>query len=49
MYLMCGQMLSDAGKSDARAWLEAGVTVARAKRDTHALGEIEAALDALAD
>jgi predicted Zn-dependent protease len=47
MYLMCGQMLADAGKSDARGWLEAGVTVARAKRDTHALGEIEAALDAL--
>jgi predicted Zn-dependent protease len=47
MYLMCGQMLADAGRTDARAWLEAGVTVARAKRDTHALGEIEAALDAL--
>ncbi len=48
MFLMCGQMLADAGRADAaRTWLEAGVTVARAKRDTHALGEIEAALEAL--
>jgi predicted Zn-dependent protease len=48
MYLMCGQMLADAGRAEAREWLEAGVSAARAKRDTHALGEIEAALDALA-
>jgi hypothetical protein len=45
---MCGQMLADAGRAEAREWLEAGVSAARAKRDTHALGEIEAALDALA-
>jgi predicted Zn-dependent protease len=48
MYLMCGQMLADAGRPTAREWLEAGVAAARAKRDSHALGELEAALDALA-
>ncbi len=47
MYLMCGQMLADAGRAEARAWLEAGITVATAKRDSHALGELESALDAL--
>ena len=47
MYLMCGQMLADAGRPEARAWLEEGVKVATAKRDTHALGELESALDAL--
>ena len=47
MYLMCGQMLADAGRADAREWLEAGLNVAAAKRDTHALGELEAALEAL--
>jgi predicted Zn-dependent protease len=49
MYLMCGQMLIDAGRAGAREWLEAGVAAARAKRDTHALGELEAALDALGE
>jgi hypothetical protein len=44
---MCGQMLADAGRPEAREWLEAGVKTATAKRDTHALGELEAALDAL--
>jgi predicted Zn-dependent protease len=47
MFLMCGQMLADAGRSEAREWLESGVKVATAKRDSHALGELEAALDAL--
>ena len=47
MFLMCGQMLADAGRSEAREWLEAGVKAATAKRDSHALGELEAALDAL--
>jgi predicted Zn-dependent protease len=47
MYLMCGQMLMDAERDGARAWLEAGIEVAKAKRDTHALGELEAALDSL--
>lgn len=48
MYLMCGQMLADAGRAEAREWLEAGVTAAKAKRDSHALGELEAALEGLA-
>jgi predicted Zn-dependent protease len=48
MYLICGQMLADTGRTaDAREWLEAGVAAAKAKRDTHALGELEAALEAL--
>jgi len=48
MYLMCGQMLEQMGRAgDAREWLEAGIDAARAKRDTHALGELEAALAAL--
>ncbi len=48
MYLMCGQMLEKiARKDEARDWLEAGITVARKKGDTHALGELESALAAL--
>jgi len=47
MYLMCGQMLADAGRAEAREWLEAGIAAAKAKRDSHALGELEAALDSL--
>jgi predicted Zn-dependent protease len=47
MFLMCGQMLADVGRAEAREWLEAGVKAATAKRDTHALGELEAALDSL--
>jgi predicted Zn-dependent protease len=50
MYLMCGQMLEKLGrKDDARAWLEAGVEVAKKKRDSHALSELESALTALSD
>jgi len=45
MYLMAGQALIDASRpTEARAWLEAGIEAARAKRDTHALGELESAL-----
>lgn len=45
MYLMCGQMLQGMNRLDeAREWLGAGVVVARKKGDTHALGELEAAL-----
>ncbi len=48
MYLMCGTMLSEAGRaSDAREWLEAGRIEARARGNAHALGEIESALAAL--
>ena len=48
MYLMCGQMLSEANrKGEAREWLESGITAARAKGDSHALGELESALSTL--
>jgi predicted Zn-dependent protease len=48
MYLMCGQMLEGIGRADdAREWIEAGMTAARAKGDSHALGELESALAAL--
>jgi predicted Zn-dependent protease len=47
-YLMCGQLLEKAGrKDDARSWLEAGITAARAARDMHAAGELESALAGL--
>ena len=46
MYLMCGTMLSSAGrKSEGREWLEAGVEKARLKGDSHALSELEEALN----
>ncbi len=49
MYLMCGQMLEKLGRAkDAKDWLEAGIAAARTKGDTHALGELEGALAALA-
>ena len=45
MYLMCGSMLLKAGRADAGSeWLGEGLTVARAKGDAHALGELETAL-----
>ena len=48
MYLMCGQMLAELSRTeDAREWFEAGVAAARAKRDSHALSELEGALAAL--
>jgi predicted Zn-dependent protease len=48
MYLMAGQTLIDANRPDeARAWLEAGITAAKAKHDSHALGELESALASL--
>jgi predicted Zn-dependent protease len=48
MYLICAQMLERMGQKDeARAWCEAGISAARAKGDTHAVSEIEAALAAL--
>ena len=48
MYLMCAQMLEKIErKEEARDWIEAGMTAARAKGDTHALGELESALAAL--
>jgi tetratricopeptide (TPR) repeat protein len=48
MYLMCGQMLEKIGRiGEARAWLSAGIEVARSKGDAHALSELEGALGAL--
>jgi len=47
-YLMCGQMLEKiARKDDARGWLEAGIEVAKKKRDGHAQSELESALGTL--
>lgn len=47
-YLMAAQVLQELGRlSDARAWLTAGIDVARAARDGHSLGELEGALAAL--
>lgn len=47
-YLMAGQMLSELGRKDeARSVLEAGITAARAARDSHAAGELESALAGL--
>lgn len=48
MYLMCGQMLEKAGRGDeAREWLEAGIVAATKGGDSHARGELEAALGTL--
>lgn len=48
MYLMAGQTLIDAGRSEeAGEWLRAGIEVANAKHDSHALGELESALASL--
>ncbi|MGA2450857.1 MAG: tetratricopeptide repeat protein [Polyangiaceae bacterium] len=42
MYLMCGLMLDQVGKADeAREWLDAGIEVARAHGDAHAVTELE--------
>jgi predicted Zn-dependent protease len=48
MYLMCGQMLEGIGRKDeAREWMEAGIAAAKAKGDSHAVGELESALATL--
>lgn len=48
MYLMAGQMLTEvASRTEARAWLEQGVALARSKGDQKALGELEDALAGL--
>lgn len=45
MYLMAGQTSLDAGRSEeARRWLEAGIALAKAQSNGHALGELESAL-----
>ena len=48
LYLMCGQMLEGIQRpEEARTWLEAGIEQAKKKGDSHALGELQSALDAL--
>jgi predicted Zn-dependent protease len=48
MYLMCGQMLEKAGRTDeAREWLEAGIAAATKAGDGHAKSELEGALSTL--
>ena len=48
MYLMCGQMLDEAGRKDeAREWLESGLARAKESGDSHAASEIESALSLL--
>lgn len=45
MYLMAGQLLLEAERADeARAWLEQGIELARAKGDAKTLGELSDAL-----
>jgi len=49
MYLMCGTMLTEAGRAaEAREWLTSGVSTAAKKGDHHAAGELETALAAIA-
>ena len=48
MYLMCGQMLEQLLRpKEARVWFQQGVEVAKARKEMHALSELEAALAAL--
>jgi hypothetical protein len=45
---MAGQTLVEAARvEDAREWLEAGIQLAQSQGNSHALGELESALDAL--
>lgn len=45
LYLMAGQTSIEAGRpEEARRWLEAGIELARAQSNGHALGELESAL-----
>ncbi len=44
-YLMAGTMLLEGARRDeGKAWLEAGIAVARRSGNAHALGELESAL-----
>lgn len=48
LYLMCGQMLEGIQRTDeARSWMEEGIVQAKAKGDSHAVGELQSALEAL--
>ncbi len=45
MYLMAGQMLREAARlADAAEWLKQGITLAKEKNDSKALGELESEL-----
>lgn len=45
MYLMCGTMLLDAGRSDeARTWLQNGLDLATSRGDSKTAGELKDAL-----
>ncbi len=45
MYLMCGQMLIDAGRAGAAVgWIEQGIAKATAAGDSKAIGELKDAL-----
>jgi tetratricopeptide (TPR) repeat protein len=47
-YLMAGQMLAEAGRTDeAKSWLEQGIAQARSSGNSHALSELEGALGTL--
>ena len=49
-YLMCGMALVRAGRpAEAKPWFEAGLEVAKAKGDKHAVEELGQALDDLDD
>ena len=49
-YLMCGTMLTEAGRhTEARTWLEQGVSAAKVKGDGHALSELQGALASLSE
>jgi tetratricopeptide (TPR) repeat protein len=48
MYLMCAQLLETMTRpEDARSWLSAGIEAARTKGDSHAMSELQSALEAL--
>jgi predicted Zn-dependent protease len=48
MYLMCAQLLETMSRpEDARSWLTAGIEAARTKGDSHALSELQSALEGL--
>ncbi len=45
-YLMCGTMLLKAGRAnESREWLESGILKARERGESHALSELEEALN----
>ncbi len=46
MYLMCGTMMVNAGNpAEGREWLESGLLKAREKGESHAVSELEEALN----